>query len=343
MKFKNLVLAGTFDHLHLGHQIFIKNSLQKTKTALLGLTTSWINKNKDYPFSLQSYKKRHYHLKIFLIKNNLFDKTKVFALNDPFGQSISNPEFEAIAATNDSLPGAKLVNKKRKIKGLKALPIVLTNLVKAKDKKRISSSRIRLGEIDRQGLVYKQLFPQKILYLPKRQRQYFKKPIGQLLSGPAFKLAWASLKALKNIQKSKPPLTITVGDITTHAFLLNNIPINLAVFDDRCQRKPINLKLTEKLKSQAGFFSLVKNHPGTISFQAVNSLKKALPKAFIKNKLAIIQVRGEEDLLVLPLILFSPLKTSIFYGQPNQGLVQVTVTEKVKSQALNLLKKLSPA
>lgn len=344
MKFKQLVLAGTFDHLHLGHKKFIKTSLKKTKMAFLGLTTSWINKNKDYSSSLQSYKTRQSDLYSFLTDNNLANKTKLFALDDPFGLSISNPKLEAIAATNESLTGVKLVNKKRKVNGLKPLPIILTDLIKASDNQRISSSRIRLGEIDRQGHVYKQLFlKNKSFFLPKKQRKYFKKPVGKLLKGSNLNLSWASLKALKKIKKTKPCLIITVGDITTHAFLLNNLPINLALFDQRCQRKPINLNLYSKLKNSLSYSDLVKNQPGTVSRQAINSFKKILPKIYIEKKQAAIQVNGEEDLLVLPLILLSPLNSLIYYGQPNQGLVEIKVTEKAKAKAVNLFKKLSIA
>jgi len=44
-------------------------------------------------------------------------------------------------------------------------------------------------------------------------------------------------------------------------------------------------------------------------------------------------VDGEEDLAVLPVLLIAPLGFSIFYGQPNEGLVQVQVTEENKEQA----------
>lgn len=340
MKFKHLVLAGTFDHFHSGHRQFIQTALNNAYFASCGITTGWINKNKTFPLAIQSFKQRLKSLKKFLKNNHLLNRVKVFPLDNPFGPAISEANFDAIAATEKSLKGAKLVNIKRKSKGLKPLPILVVNPVKAEDQKWISSTRIRLGEINRQGLVYHQsMLKNNTLYLPKSKRHHFKKPLGRLLTGPSSNLSWASLKALKYLKKDRSSFIITVGDITTQTFLINQLPINLAIIDYRCQREPIEFNLHYQLKKKASFLHLVKNNPGTLSSTAILALKKALPRILINNQSGIIQVKGEEDLLVLPAILLSPLKTSIFYGQPNKGLVQVKVTEKMKKKALSLLKK----
>lgn len=343
MKFKHLVLAGTFDHFHLGHRKFIQTSLNNAYSASCGLTTNWINKNKVFPLTIQPFEKRLRSLKKFIQNNRLSQKTKIFSLNDSFGPAVSDSSFDAISATKESLKGAELVNEKRKMKGLNPLPILLIDLIKANDQQRISSHRIRLGTINRQGLVYKHsLAKNNTLYLPKNQRHYFKKPIGKLLTGPGSNLSWASLKAFRKIKKDRPPFIITVGDITTQTFLLNQLPINLAIIDYRCQRRSINFNLHSQLRKKASFQYLVKNNPGTLSSETTFLLRNILPQILIANKSAIIQIRGEEDLLVLPAILLSPLKTLIFYGQPNKGLVQIEVEEKIKKKALNLLQKFKP-
>jgi len=52
--------------------------------------------------------------------------------------------------------------------------------------------------------------------------------------------------------------------------------------------------------------------------------------------LAII-VEGEEDLLVLPLMADMPLGSVIIYGQPNEGLVIITITEERQNWARNFI------
>ncbi|OGD53452.1 hypothetical protein A3J78_00215 [Candidatus Beckwithbacteria bacterium RBG_13_35_6] len=340
-KYQHLVLAGTFDHFHKGHKRFLNHALNYADNIYCGITTGWANENKVYKQGIQAYKNRLKKLNCYL--NNKSARVKIFPLNDPFGSAVDNNFFNAIAATPDTLSGVKAVNNIRKSKGLKPLPIILTDLVLADDKKKISSTRIRLGEINRIGFVYQQaLNHNTTLFLPKNNRHYFKKPIGRLISGSNQSHAWAGKTALCWLKKINPSLIITVGDMATQSFLLNNIAPNLAVFDQRCQRQPINFNLHHKLRKKSQFFYQAINKPGTISADSIFGLKQIHEQLINKNFSGLMQIKGEEDLLVLPIILMFPLKTAVFYGQPDQGLVKILITEKIKSKALNLIKKFKP-
>ncbi|MFC6726763.1 DUF359 domain-containing protein, partial [Halobium palmae] len=44
-----------------------------------------------------------------------------------------------------------------------------------------------------------------------------------------------------------------------------------------------------------------------------------------------------EDLATLPAIVAAPLGASVVYGQPDQGMVHVPVTEETKAEARDLL------
>ena len=50
-------------------------------------------------------------------------------------------------------------------------------------------------------------------------------------------------------------------------------------------------------------------------------------------------VKGEEDLLALPAILFAPLNSVVLYGQIDLGVVMVEVTEEKKKGVEEILKK----
>jgi uncharacterized protein (UPF0218 family) len=54
-----------------------------------------------------------------------------------------------------------------------------------------------------------------------------------------------------------------------------------------------------------------------------------------------IIVTGEEDLLVLPVAIYAPDNSVIFYGQPNEGLVMVLVTEEIRNKAKSILDSMS--
>jgi len=50
-----------------------------------------------------------------------------------------------------------------------------------------------------------------------------------------------------------------------------------------------------------------------------------------------IIVTGEEDLLVLPVAVFAPGNSVVLYGQPNEGLVLVQITEEVRNKAKSIM------
>ena len=77
----------------------------------------------------------------------------------------------------------------------------------------------------------------------------------------------------------------------------------------------------------------VSNPPGTISAEAQRILFQSIQKY---KTLAII-VEGEEDLLVLPLMVQMPIGSVIIYGQPREGMVVITLTEERKNWAKNFI------
>ncbi len=80
----------------------------------------------------------------------------------------------------------------------------------------------------------------------------------------------------------------------------------------------------------------VDNPPTMITSKLVEGIKKALKR----NKPSVIQVKGEEDLAVLPSVLLAPLNSVVLYGHFQLGIIAVEVTEAKKSEALNLLTKI---
>jgi len=54
----------------------------------------------------------------------------------------------------------------------------------------------------------------------------------------------------------------------------------------------------------------------------------------------LVHIKGEEDLLTLPAVLFAPLDSVVCYGQPGKGMVLVKVTEEKKRGALKIAEKM---
>ncbi len=156
MKFKHLAFGGTFDHFHLGHQYFLKTCLNHSQKITCGITTGWANKDKVLGELIEPYSSRLKSVRQFLQANDLLSRSTLIPLNNIFGPTIVAPaDFDGLAITQETIPGAQMINEARKKRGLAGLKLLKIKFTRAQDCQPISSTRIRLGEINRQGFVYK--------------------------------------------------------------------------------------------------------------------------------------------------------------------------------------------
>jgi uncharacterized protein (UPF0218 family) len=154
-----------------------------------------------------------------------------------------------------------------------------------------------------------------VLVLREELRKILKKPFGQMF--PNFE------DALQLIKKTE--FLISVGDETTINLLKSNLTPNLAIIDNHIQKKRHNIDLDYT----KNVFN-INNPPGTITDQLWETIDLAIEKSFSENQLIVVD--GEEDLAVLPCCLMAPEYGIILYGQPNQGLVLVKISN-VKKKA----------
>ena len=103
----------------------------------------------------------------------------------------------------------------------------------------------------------------------------------------------------------------------------------MAIVDLKTKRQPVFPDL-KSLGLKPGLTA--PNPAGTVNRRAVKQLLSCL-----NQKLCSLLIDGEEDLLVLPAVLLAPLRTTVFYGQPDRGLVKIIVSETTKSKALKFL------
>ena len=146
-----------------------------------------------------------------------------------------------------------------------------------------------------------------------------KKPLGKLY--PDFE------DAIDEIKSSK--FLISVGDATFFFFFKYELYPNMAIIDNLVQRKNYDHDVihTENI--------LKANNPaGTITDDLWETIGKAL-QLCDNGECYVIDVAGEEDLAVLPCILMAREDATILYGQPNEGLVILKVSDTIdKAQTL---------
>jgi uncharacterized protein (UPF0218 family) len=161
------------------------------------------------------------------------------------------------------------------------------------------------------------------VHLPENLREQLKIPLGTLIPD--------NQTSKENILKQIPEnsFLITVGDATTEKMQSYGIIPSLQIID--AQEKRVK---REPPKASDVFTNLsCKNPAGEITEQSIEIIKQA-----ITSKLPVrIIVDGEEDLLVIPVCIYAPENAIIMYGQPNEGLVVITVNEEVKKKTKSIL------
>ena len=168
----------------------------------------------------------------------------------------------------------------------------------------------------------------KYRILPEYLRNELKKPLGRLLN---------EKEVLRVLKKHK--IIISVGDISTLFLIKNGITPKVSYFDFKCKRREIKKSFVSVLKKfKALEISRVKNARGTLSNNLIEKTKLALK---MKGNVKIF-VEGEEDLAVIPACIYAPLSSSIIYGQPDEGIVLIKVTEKMKKRCKSIYKKFLP-
>ena len=320
-QYQHTAIGGTFDLLHKGHLALIQRAAKSAPQISIGITTDrFCHKLGKNPY--QNQKERRSVLLKVLKANRLTKKTRLVWLDDIFGTTIKNITIDSLVVSDETLNGAKLLNRERNKKKLKPLKIIVVKQIKAEDDQKISSARIKAGEISPDGISYSH-FLSKIarLRFSDKIRQELKKPFGKII------------KIDKKFKSSN--LLISVGDITTSNLLKIGIIPNLSIIDFYVGRKKVFYNLSQLGFAQPNPDVIVKNSPGQISQQLIDQAQRSLRENAAVGQ--VILVDGEEDLAVIPCLLMAPLGTTIIYGQPQKGAVKVTADLKSKQQLVNLL------
>jgi len=151
MKNKRVVIGGTFDILHKGHEALLKRAFRLGE-VFIGLTSDKMAR-KLRKRKIKSSKEREKELENFIIKEFKV-KPKIFKIEDKFGFALKK-DFDYIVVSPETYQTAVEINKKRLKRKKKLIEIVEIDFVLAEDRKPISAERIAKGEIDREGKLLK--------------------------------------------------------------------------------------------------------------------------------------------------------------------------------------------
>jgi pantetheine-phosphate adenylyltransferase len=154
-KFRKVAVGGTFDEFHRGHKVILMKAFEIGEHVLVGLCTDEFVEKMGKPHATASYEERLEELMAFLKERGLSYKAEIVPLNDPYGVTVTDKCIEALVVSEETEKTAIKINQKRSEARLPPLTIVTINMVPAENYKPISTTRIREGEIDREGHLLK--------------------------------------------------------------------------------------------------------------------------------------------------------------------------------------------
>lgn len=152
-----------------------------------------------------------------------------------------------------------------------------------------------------------------VFRLSRRTKRLLSRPMGRLVRAKVL---------VKTLPKSAH-LTC-VGDIVSfHAQRLGYRP-QVLIVDGKTERK-----MWAGRKPKGRFIELrARNPPSTITQEAWDSVKEA----FSHSRPVKITIKGEEDLMGLPVVFFAPPSAYFIYGQRGKGMVIVKATRSMKKK-----------
>lgn len=334
MRYAAVCVAGTFDGLHVGHEVLLEQAFAVGSHVLIGLTSdefiklykseighrrSYIGKDstdiQHTTTHIRAYEIRKQELIGWLDAHGYLHRATIVSIDDPFEPAASDPKLEALVVSEESRVRGEELNRLRKKNGLEPLTLIVVPMRTAEDATPISSTRVRQGDIDRTGK----------LMMPEILRNELSQPFGQVLTGD---------RVLASFQRHRGGAIISVGDQTTKTLLDAGITPQLMIIDNKVNRRVFD-ELKPIIKSRGFVIQRVKSGPGFIASEAVEYINTwANDNA---HNPRVLEVDGEEDLLVLPVARYAPLGTVLYYGQPGTGVVEVVINQQIKERVQAIL------
>ncbi len=154
-KFRKVAVGGTFDELHRGHRVLLIKAFEIGERIAVGLCSDKFVAKMGKPHVTAPYTERLKELEAFLNDLGVSGRADIVPLDDPFGTTLTVSCIEALVMSEETKSVALKINEKRREAGLQQLEIVTVVMVPSENCTPISTTKIRSGEIDREGHVLK--------------------------------------------------------------------------------------------------------------------------------------------------------------------------------------------
>lgn len=153
--------------------------------------------------------------------------------------------------------------------------------------------------------------------IPEGKRDLFKEPLGEFLDEA-------------ELEQHNAAKMITVGDVVSLTVRRNGMVPLLSIYDGYTERHEMTGFATY-VESHGLEVKVVGNPAGTVTRELEDAVRNA-----ITGDTGVIRVEGEEDLALMPCILYAPDGYEIVYGWPGKGMMCVTTDERIRKRVKEL-------
>ena len=154
-KYQKVAVGGTFDELHKGHKALIDTAFTVGEKVVIGLSSDSFVTKMGKPHITASYTERCSELQAYIDQKGWTGRAQIVTLDDAYGRTMAAEGLEALVVSKETEPIARKINEKREKVCMKPLKIFTVDMVQAENCAPISTTRIRSGEIDRNGHLLK--------------------------------------------------------------------------------------------------------------------------------------------------------------------------------------------
>lgn len=313
-----------FDRLHLGHEILLERLSQKPEPVAAVTTGELIEHELELAPIIQPTSYRIKKLNEFLERIELSNRIEVKEIHR-YEELLEIPGkttfmmYIGPCCTDVEKRGIDLRKTRLGIKD----EIEYLKPVRADDGKKLSSARIRKGEIDHEGhrLRGTREPPRK---LDLETRKDLKTP-----KGTVYDVADCTpeKEVVSRIKKESPACVIAVGDVTSATLLEEEFVPDVSIVDGKTKRGPFD-------KSFSGEKDYYAYNPAGMLYPEAWSV---IDTAIHDDRKSVVFIEGEEDLMGFPATLLASQGSVMLYGQPDVGIVWVPVSEENKALAKEFL------
>ncbi len=321
-------MAGTwalnlFDRLHLGHHILLDRLSEMSEPVACVTSGELVGRGLELGHIVQPPYHRLQKLREYLEEADLADsiETRILSTYEELTAIVGPTHFMMYIGPccNEiemhGLEDRRSLGMNDSIEYLKP--------VRAQDGEKLSSARIRRGEIDRLGRALRGTRepPRR---LEKGHRYRLQTPKGEVFTtgdGPP------EDRVVRRLEEERPPVVITVGDVTSATIAATGFIPDVRVVDGITKRGRYD-------EMFSGEIEYTVYNPASVLYPEAWSV---MDTAIHDGRHSLIVVDGEEDLLGFPAVLLAPEGSVMLYGQPNVGIVWVPVDRENKHRAKEFL------